>query len=113
MLHSPVKESGFREGIGERIINNELYEAFIKMLWYQGYDVSISKMIEKIKETDTYISYDEKNGFSEEVWSVFVLMFGDYGSSPRYGWIEKVKDFKTFLENISLKLEPYSAIRFE
>ena len=80
-------------------MDDKLYEAFVAMLWYQGYDQVIPTMLSK-EEKNGIIPYDDENGFSEEVWSMFVLMFGSYGTSPRYGWIEKVAEFKTFLQKI-------------
>ena len=81
-------------------MDDKLYNAFLWMLWYQGYDTAISELLKKIKDTDECISYSDENGFSEEVWSIFVLMFGEYGTSPRFGWIENVAEFKKFLEQI-------------
>ena len=87
------------EGL-KNIMNDDLRKAFVTMLWYQGYDEAIAELLKNIKDTDTQISYNEENGFSEEVWSVFVLMFGEYGSSPRYGWIDKISEFKSFLKSL-------------
>ena len=84
------------EGLKEE---NDLQKAFVTMLWYQGYDQVIPKMLSK-EAKDGIIPYDDENGFSEEVWSIFVLMFGEYGTSPRFGWIEKVSEFKAFLQKI-------------
>jgi len=33
-------------------------------------------------------------------WMLCVCMFGDYGTSPRYGWIEKPEEAIKFLESI-------------
>lgn len=83
---------------------NDLQSAFVTMLCYQGYDTAISELLKKIKDTDERITYSDENGFSEEVWSIFVLMFGDYGTSPRFGWIENVIEFKSFLKKIYTEL---------
>ncbi|MBO7123305.1 MAG: hypothetical protein J6V90_08505 [Treponema sp.] len=80
-------------------MSDELYKSFVTMLWYQNYEEVILNMLSK-QEKDGIIPYDDKNGFSEEVWSVLVLMFGEYGVAPRYGWIEKVTEFKTFLQKV-------------
>ena len=43
------------------------------------------------------------------VWGVLVCMFGEYGTSPRFGWITDVYYFKIFLKKciafINLKEE--------
>ena len=35
------------------------------------------------------------------VWMMAVLMFGDYGTSPRYGWIEDVDAFRGWVLRIT------------
>ena len=81
-------------------IATKIYKAFVEMLVYQGYEQVIPDMLSKKEDEYGRILWDEENGFSEEVWSMFVLMFGDYGTSPRFGWIEKVSEFKAFLQKI-------------
>lgn len=81
-------------------IATKIYKAFVEMLGYQGYEQVIPDMLSKKEDEYGRILWDEENGFSEEVWSMFVLMFGDYGTSPRFGWIEKVSEFKAFLQKI-------------
>lgn len=34
------------------------------------------------------------------IWQILVEMFGDYGTSPRYGWIQKTKECADFLQMI-------------
>lgn len=86
-------------------LGDKLYKTFIEMIWYQGYDEVISEMLKKIQDTDKCIYWSDENGFLEEVWSIFVLMFGNYGTSPRYGWIEKVAEFKSFLQKLYVEGE--------
>lgn len=35
------------------------------------------------------------------VWMIGVLMFGDYGASPRHGWIEDVDGFRAWIKRIT------------
>lgn len=35
------------------------------------------------------------------VWMIGVLMFGDYGTSPRHGWIEDVDGFRAWIKRIT------------
>ncbi len=86
---------------------NKFFEAFISMCWYHCYDETKPEMIKKIedKDYDYNIPYDDENGFSTEVWSIFVLMFGEYGVSPRYGWIDHITEFKDFLKKILKELK--------
>lgn len=37
----------------------------------------------------------------EMLWMIAVLLFGDYGVSPRFGWIENVDDFREWVRRIS------------
>lgn len=35
------------------------------------------------------------------VWVLCVNLFGDYGTSPRFGWIEDIDGFRRFIEIIT------------
>lgn len=37
----------------------------------------------------------------EIIWMMLVIMFGDWGTSPRYGWIEKIHEFRNFVQQIT------------
>lgn len=37
----------------------------------------------------------------EIFWMMCVLQFGDYGTSPRSGWIEDIDGFKKFIDDIT------------
>lgn len=37
---------------------------------------------------------------ANQYWCIFVLMFGDYGTSPRGGWIIKNEKSLNFFENL-------------
>ena len=42
----------------------------------------------------------EVYGQLQFLWMLAVELFGDYGTSPRFGWIEKTKEFKEWIEAI-------------
>lgn len=44
-----------------------------------------------------YFDYRERHTV---IWQILVMMFGDYGTSPRYGWIQKTKECADFLQMI-------------
>ena len=37
------------------------------------------------------------------IWMICVVLFGNYGTSPRYGWIEEksLKEFHAFIDSIT------------
>lgn len=37
---------------------------------------------------------------ANQYWCIFVLMFGDFGTSPRGGWIIKNEESKKFFEDL-------------
>ena len=38
------------------------------------------------------ISHGNYNDLRSVFWQILVLKFGDYGTSPRYGWIDKIPE---------------------
>lgn len=47
-----------------------------------------------------YRGNDNKNEVEFVIWSILVGMFGDWGTSPRSGWIVKPKECKMFLQEL-------------
>lgn len=46
--------------------------------------------------------YDEETVVSLElIWMMAVLMYGDYGTSPRSGWIKDISGFHRFIDKIT------------
>ena len=46
--------------------------------------------LKKMYHTDDYIKIKRPLPYDEEfddMWGILVCIFGDYGTSPRYGWI--------------------------
>ena len=35
------------------------------------------------------------------IWMIAVFLFGDYGTSPRFGWISDVEGFQRFCQDIT------------
>ena len=70
-------------------------EALITVLNYNGYGIYKRALLYHIDECYTgLISFPD---FLDDLdadhpirilWSVLVVMYGDYGTSPRYGWLE-------------------------
>lgn len=78
------------------------------VLWYNGYKEQIKAIYEYIKSQDVSAPYPHDLGILSEdcnkpdriLWSTLVVEFGDYGTSPRFGWIDKmeraIEYFETF-----------------
>lgn len=103
-------------------MKKEFYEAFCTISMYNGYK---EYFLELIRYMEQQMEIKESNGYKynfiptpqfitilndteriEHVfWSILVLMYGCYGTSPRYGWIEDYEGAKNFINNIILEIE--------
>ena len=83
----------------ETMSYEELIDAMKNVVFYNGYEEDLKNISDYIKyyDRDEYYSFAYPKGilkrynideFPNIVWSLIVLMFGDYGSSPRFGWID-------------------------
>ena len=75
-----------------------MLEALLWVLLYNGYDDKIMRIYNYLKENadKSQVSYpdwlsDDVDAPDRILWSVLVMLDGDYGTSPRYGWIDKPK----------------------
>ena len=91
---------------------NSIY-SLLCVLYYNGHDDDIKKIYNyilnyQLEASWNNISYPD-NLLSEDpdapdriLWSVLVYEFGDYGTSPRFGWIEDkeaaLAAFKEYLD---------------
>lgn len=74
--------------------------SFLSLAWYNGYEESV-KDIMKVLNTAFKFDVDNKykaifrpeqwgyetDNFGAIFWSWLVLQYGDYGTSPRFGWL--------------------------
>ena len=91
-----------------------LLDAFDSVTWYNG----LAGIILQWKNDDFFVNNDETLGYKFDVyesyeddtkyqiqviWMICVSLFGDYGTSPRFGWIYKEnKDaFHDFIDAIT------------
>lgn len=85
----------------------DVMAAMIVMAGYNGLDKEILSWDELPVEsnygyTEGHISCPDSVRSRESweliyIWGVLVLLFGDYGTSPRYGWIDHPVEFKKFI----------------
>ena len=83
-------------------------ESFVDLADYNGYHDELVKLYNYIKtdNEDEYVigfpdwlsEYDHDH-FLRVFWSILVIEYGDYGTSPRFGWLQK--------ENVALFLEKF------
>lgn len=85
------------------MIDRSFEEAFFWALYYNGFHMHADAMYEYLKDpknrdrnvvyfphgesacvTKDDVTHDRPNSY---LWMCLVQMFGDYGTSPRYGWI--------------------------
>ena len=76
-------------------------ETFLSVGWYNGNEEDIYDIINAIVDSKEGLIlrpeewYSKTNNGVDEFcgifWSCLVMIFGDYGTSPRYGWLIKSK----------------------
>ena len=90
------------------LVMERLSECVETILWYNHLEDYVAKWAELEPESNGYIiaprdyCMDEADRYSQDwgqlqaIWMMCIRLFGDYGTSPRYGWIEKVEEFRRF-----------------
>ena len=82
-----------------------LFEALKNIVWYDGHYVWLKELrddLEKFSDNtrfyscpiDTNLWHTEKH----TIWMLLVGVFGDWGTSIRSGWIEKVPECIEFID---------------
>lgn len=97
----------------------ELIHALASVVFYNSYEDVLKNISDYIRHYDReeYYSfaYPKKilkeykvDEFPNIVWALMVIMFGDYGTSPRFGWIDVENKEKAlaFLNSINRKYDP-------
>lgn len=79
--------------------------AVSRACWYDGLETFLLIIAEDMKKVineggkSHYIYSDGFRGSAESLlWSMLVLMFGDYGTSPSSGWIDDITGCVEFIE---------------
>lgn len=76
---------------------------------YNGYEEIVKSLIQYIRDNlneqtitpPQDLRYgDEKETIKAIFWFLLVCMYGEYGISPRFGWIEKGNDAIAFLDRL-------------
>lgn len=82
----------------------KLREALDSVVWYNGYWGIVKGWIDDLEKlSDSEIKYRPRVNPSivsdglEVLWMICVLLFGNYGTSPRSGWVENTEQCREFL----------------
>jgi hypothetical protein len=88
---------------------DNIIDALDSVTWYNGLAPYVRKWKKTIKKPfatppDCY-GADAFDGTTQAqlqvIWMMAVIMFGDYGTSPRTGWIEDIEGFQKFVDLIT------------
>ena len=90
-------------------------ESFIDLAYYNGLEDECKKLYKYIRDYDKgeetipipdWLKGYECNHFMRVFWSILVIEYGDYGTSPRYGWLDS-ENVDLFLDDFKKGLEEY------
>jgi hypothetical protein len=92
----------------ENLSAEDLLDALDAVVWYNGHGEIIAEW-KWLEPKDGVIRAEYyKHGYTDTdtdllgmIWMIAVLLFGNYGTSPRSGWIEDVESFRKFCHRIT------------
>lgn len=98
----------------------EFYKEFLTLMDYNGLWCYLLEIKDALKNTQDkkygHVIFPECLGndcdhIANVFWAVLVLMYGNYGTSPRFGWIEDanaaIEFVDTILTDYKRKLPPF------
>ena len=94
----------------KRLDADDFIDALDSVTWYNGLAEYVmawktiytkpfatkDPVMERLSDLD-----EEERSQLEVIWMIAVMLFGDYGTSPRSGWIEDIDGFYTFIDRIT------------
>ena len=86
-------------------IEGDLVDALAAVVSYNGLEEDIRNCQEHLRGQATipgcYLRpTDWKDPQLEVIWMLLVRLYGDYGTSPRYGWVARTGEAINFLEHL-------------
>lgn len=87
----------------------EVERAIKLLVFYNGYEEILRSLLRHISEfprsgqilpPDDMKYGEESETVKAVLWFLLVCMYGDYGTSPRFGWIENKEKAMDFLNGI-------------
>ena len=91
-------------------IREKVLDALDSVTWYNGLAETVYKWADLPTKSGMIIcpknygcdSFDSDDDEQLQVlWMIAVVLFGDYGTSPRYGWIEQIDEFRQWCSDIT------------
>lgn len=87
---------------------NDIKLALETAIYYNGYEKVVREWSNLKPTTGENLLFrppldynDYEVAQLELIWMILVVMFGDWGTSPRYGWIDNISEFINFLRQIT------------
>ena len=88
-------------------------DPMIGIVWYNGLEDIVIKWKDHVAGYDEVPYYKYESSLSaadyaqlQMVWMYLVLCFGNYGTSPRSGWIEDSEGYKKWFEELEELMSP-------
>lgn len=83
-------------------MENEIIDALDSIVWYNGHYEELYEIRKEIENCQEYIyQYHTEDNQFQVIYMILVCMYGDYGTSPRSGWLD-MKNKKEILKFIDL-----------
>lgn len=83
----------------------KLLDALDSVIWYNGQGDLVSRWKDISPDCNGYIfpPYEDirSDRALETIWMIAVWLFGNYGTSPRSGWIEDIEGFRQFIDIVT------------
>lgn len=90
----------------------DLISALDGVVWYNGMGEVITKWkVPGVLSNKYDLPHWEEPGYDgrcrdetmqlQVIWMICIMLFGNYGTSPRSGWIENVEGFNAFIDAIT------------
>lgn len=89
---------------------NSILESLLDVGFYNGFEEEIEELSSYIRENasitnsaiiqfPSFLKQYDCDHYLRVLWSVLVMEYGDYGTSPRFGWLES-ENVKELLDEI-------------
>ena len=81
---------------------NDILEAIGTVCYYNGLEEDLKIILSNLDRCHKF-EFDESS--LRFIYSICVCLYGDYGTSPRSGWIEDIEHCKMFIKGIIRGIE--------